>query len=136
MFLESNQLLCPDDFMVAVPDGLVTVFLFTLPRPQTKGSLLECYRRLTPFFRNLFHAVLMNTSSISEQVRQSPEANSKSELAAFSLTHLGLTHHHCNQCCSYCCALKDSCRHPHHCHAPLVVFQAVLFCPVVCCTHC
>ena len=36
-------------------------------------------------FWNLFSAVLMATSSISEQVRQSPQANCKSELAAFSL---------------------------------------------------
>ena len=36
-------------------------------------------------FQNLFSAVLMATSSVSEQVRQSPEADSKSESAAFSL---------------------------------------------------
>ena len=36
-------------------------------------------------FQNLFHVVLMATSSMSEQVRQSPEADSKSKSAMFSL---------------------------------------------------
>ena len=36
-------------------------------------------------FQNLFHTVLMAGSSIFKQVRQSPEANSKSESATFSL---------------------------------------------------
>ena len=36
-------------------------------------------------FQNLFHVVLMATSFASEQVGQSPEADSKSELAGFSL---------------------------------------------------
>ena len=37
------------------------------------------------FFQNLLWAVLMITSLVSEQVRQSPDANSKSESAPFSL---------------------------------------------------
>ena len=50
--------------------------LFALLGPQTRGSPSQCY---------ILCAVLMDNSSISEQVKQSPEADSKSELAVFSL---------------------------------------------------
>ena len=56
-------------------------FSWALDQRQPLAMLQEA---LT-FFWNLFHAVLMATSSVSKQVRQSPKADSGLESATFSL---------------------------------------------------
>ena len=76
-------MLCPDDLMVTVSDGLMTVFYSPNLGLQPKAALVMLWDVLTLFW-NLLCAVL-TAGSIFEQVRQSPEANSKSESAVFFL---------------------------------------------------
>ena len=107
--------------------------LFILLGPKQPLAMLQEAHTL---FQNLFHSVLMVISSMYEQVRQSPEADSKSESDAFSLD-LSLVNSS-PQWSMFSLLLCSSVlpETPCHCHVPLVVFWAVLHHPVVCCANC
>ena len=85
LWLECTFLLQPDDGQVMAPYILTTVPILFIWASIQSCCPYSAYRMLLLFFCISFEQVCTDTSSVSEQERQSWEAVSKSESAMFPL---------------------------------------------------